>query len=151
MPENLIDKAKAATISLKEKASFWGDSLSEDNKNEIINLFKERGENKIDEIFSTLDQYKALFTEAGYKIGEVNVSLGLPPDISVSFEYLETISEAKRKEIQAKVIESKIANIILVGLFKASDYASKIKIGELKLSSITMTLGLIPSVEISLT
>jgi hypothetical protein len=105
---------------------------------------------KIEEVFVSIDKFKSLFYEAGYEVSGINVSLGLPPDISISFKFLGSVDEAKRKEIETKLGENKSALIILNSLFKASDYTEKIKVGELTLKSINIKLGLIPSISVSL-
>jgi hypothetical protein len=150
MSENIFDKAKSVAGSLKNKVTNLSDIFQDKDKEDIISVFKEKGEDKIDEVFSILDQYKSLFFDAGYEIGGINVSLGLPPDISVSFKFLGSVDENKRNEIESKTTDSKLASIILSSLFKASDFAEKIKVGDLKLKSINIKLGLIPSISVSL-
>jgi len=150
MSENILDKAKAAAQSLKTKVANLNEVFGDSDKNEIINQFKEKGENKVEEVFSIIDQFKSLFYEAGYEVGGINVSLGLPPDISISFKFLGSVDDVKRNEIELKVAENKLASIILNSLFKASDFTEKIKVGEMKLKSIDITLSLIPSISVSL-
>jgi len=40
--------------------------------------------------------------------------------------------------------------MLLNSLFKASDYTEKVKVGDLKLKTINVKLGLIPSISVSL-
>jgi len=49
-----------------------------------------------------------------------------------------------------KASESKIASILLNSLFKASNFTESIKIGDMKLKSINITLGLIPGISVSI-
>ena len=150
MSDNILDKAKAAAESLKGKTESLNEIFGDSERDEIVNQFKEKGIDKIDEIFVSIDKFKSLFYEAGYEVSGINVSLGLPPDISISFKFLGSVDEVKRKEIETKLGENKSALIILNSLFKASDYTEKIKVGELKLKSINIKLGLIPSISVSL-
>lgn len=150
MSENILHKAKAAAQSLKTKVANLSEVFGDSDKDEIINQFKEKGENKVEEVFSIIDQFKSLFYEAGYEVGGINVSLGLPPDISISFKFLGSVDDVKRNEIKLKVAENKLAAILLSSLFKASDFTEKIKVGELKLKTINIKLGLIPSISVSL-
>jgi hypothetical protein len=113
-------------------------------------MFKEKGVDRVSEVFYGIDKFKSLFHEAGYDVGGINVSLGLPPEISISFKFLGSVDEEKRKEIVSKVSEYKLASIILSSLFKASDYTENIKVGELKLKTINVKLGIIPSISVSL-
>lgn len=49
-----------------------------------------------------------------------------------------------------KASESKIASILLNSLFKASNFTESIKIGDMKLKSINITLGLILGISVSI-
>lgn len=151
MSENILDKAKTAALSIKERATDLKTDLWNDEKAEIVNEFKEKGTEKIKEILEIVNKYKSLFYEAGYEVDSFNASLSIPPDISITFKFLGAINDDKKQEIKSKVSESKIASIILSSLFKASDFAEKIKMGEMKLKEIEITLGLIPGISISLT
>jgi len=73
----------------------------------------------------------------------------LPPDISITFKCLNALPATERNNILSKAQDSKIATMILKSLFKASDYSESIKIGEFKLRSINIKMGLIPSISVS--
>lgn len=150
MSESILDKAKSMADSLKEKVSGLSDIMLDNDKDEIIKQFKEKGESKIDDIFTTIDQYRNVFSDAGYEVGGMNISLGLPPDITIIFKFLGTVDSEKRNELEAKVDQNRLAAIILGSLFKASDFSEKIKVGELKLKTINIKLGLIPSISVAL-
>lgn len=150
MSENILDRAKAAAQSVKSKVTNLNEAFGDSDKDEIVNQFKEKGTEKVEEVFTIIDQSKSLFYEAGYEVGGINISLGLPPDISIAFKFLGSVDDNKRKEIEIKVAESKLGSILLNSLFKASDFAEKIKVSELKLKTINIKLGLIPSISVSL-
>lgn len=150
MSENIFDKAKSAAQSLTEKVTNLSEVFGDSDKDEIINLFKEKNDERVEEMFKNIYQFKTLFYEAGYDIGGISVSLGLPPDISISFKFLGPVNETKRKEIVTKVSENKIASIILSSLFRASDFTEKINVGVMKLKTINVKLGLIPSISVNL-
>lgn len=150
MTEGILDKAKSLSDSLKDKVTGLNEFMIENDKNEIISLFKEKGVSKIDEIFETIDRYRSVFTDAGYQIGGINTSLGIPPDITIVFKFLGTIDTEKRKLVLEEAEENKLVIIILESLFKASDLSEKIKVGELTLKTINVKLGLIPAISIAL-
>ena len=150
MSESLLGKAKAAAESIKGKAVSFNEIFGDSERDEIVNQFKEKGMDKIDEVFVSIDKFKSLFSEAGYEVSGINVSLGLPPDISISFKFLGSVDEVKRKEIESRLSENKLPYLILNSLFKASDYAEKVKVGNFKLRTINIKLGLIPSISVSL-
>ncbi|MFZ2864015.1 MAG: hypothetical protein WA440_04615 [Ignavibacteriaceae bacterium] len=150
MTEGILDKAKSLSDSLKDKVTGLNEFMIENDKNEIISLFKEKGVSKIDEIYETIDRYRSVFTDAGYQIGGINSSLGIPPDITIVFKFLGTIDTEKRKLVLEEAEENKLVIIILESLFKASDFSEKIKVGELTLKTINVKLGLIPAISIAL-
>jgi hypothetical protein len=150
MSENILDKAKAAATSVTEKISSIKENLWDDEKSEIINQFKDKAEGKLNEVMDTINKYKSLFTEAGYDIHSMSVSLSIPPDISMKFTFLGAVDKAKREDILFRASESKLATIMLKSLFKASDFAEIIKVGQMKLKSIDITLGLIPGISITI-
>lgn len=149
MTENLIDKAKAAAQTLKLKVAGFNEILADTDKLEITTLFKEKGEEKVEEVMLLLQKYKSVFKEAGYEIGGISASVSIPPDISISFKFLGSVDEIKREEIKSKIIDDKMAAILLNSLFKASDYTEKIRAGDISLKTINIKLGLIPSTSVS--
>ena len=86
MTENLMDKAKAAAHTLKLKVAGFNEILADSDRHEITARFKEKGEEKVEEIILLLQKYKSVFTEAGYEIGGITASVSIPPDISISRE-----------------------------------------------------------------
>jgi hypothetical protein len=98
---------------------------------------------------STFSEYASLFKEAGYDIGSINANVSLPPEISITFKYLDSAALEKRDGLIQKAKDNKVAVIILKSLFKASDFSESIKLGNYKLNSINVKLGLIPGISIS--
>ncbi|MDZ7624055.1 MAG: hypothetical protein U5J96_06355 [Ignavibacteriaceae bacterium] len=135
--------------SAKEKLNAAKENLFDDEKREIIEQFKGSGQEKIKETLTTFNQYSLLFKEAGYDLSSINASVSIPPDISISFKYLDSAPVEKREELIGKAKENKIAVIILKSLFKASDFSESLKMGNFKLKTINVKLGLIPGISIS--
>jgi len=149
MGEGIFEKAKASLELAKGKLSDVRESFFDDAKKEIIEQFKDSGQEKIKEILTTFNQYSSLFKESGYELGAIYASVSIPPDISISFKCLDTVAIEKREELLERAKENKIAVIILKSLFKASDYSETIRMGNFKLKTINIKLGLIPGVSIS--
>jgi hypothetical protein len=149
MGDGILDKAKLSIESAKEKLNTAKENLFNDEKREIIEHFKGSGQEKIKETITIFNQYSSLFKEAGYDLNSINASISIPPDISISFKYLDSAPVEKREELIGKVKENKIAAIILQSLFKASDFSESIKMGNFKLKTINIKLGLIPGISIS--
>ena len=149
MANNILDSAKASLGSAKEKIKNVTDNLFNDEEKEIIEQFKSSGQDKLIDSLSTFSEYAAIFKEAGYELGSINANVSLPPEISVTFKYLDSASVEKRDGLVQKAKDNKVAVIILKSLFKASDFSESIKIGNYKLKSINVKLGLIPGISVS--
>jgi len=149
MVDNILDSAKASLGSAKEKIKSVTENLFDDEEKEIIEQFKSSGQEKMKETLSTFSEYAALFKEAGYELGSINANVSLPPEISITFKYLDSAPLEKREGLIQKANDNKVAVIILKSLFKASDFSESIKLGSYKLKSINVKLGLIPGISIS--
>jgi len=149
MVDNILDSAKASLESAKKKIKSVTENLFDDEKKEIIEQFKDSGQEKIKETFTTFNEYASLFKEAGYEPSTINASVSIPPEISITFKYLDSAPVDKRDGLIQKANDNKVAVIILNSLFKASDFSESIKLGNYKLKSINVKLGLIPGISIS--
>ena len=149
MSKSIIESAKASLESAKGKINNIKENLFDDEKKAIVEHFKDSGQEKIKETLSTFNQYSLLFREAGYELSSINASVSIPPDISISFKCLDGVPIDNRPGLLKETGENKIATIILKSLFKASDFAAAMKMGEFKLKSINIKLGLIPGISIS--
>lgn len=149
MVDNILDSAKASLESAKEKIKSVTENLFDDEEKEIIEQFKSSGQDKMKETLSTFSEYASLFKEAGYELGSINANVSLPPEISITFKYLDSAPVEKRDGLIEKAKDNKVAVIILKSLFKASDFSESIKLGNYKLKSINVKLGLIPGISIS--
>jgi hypothetical protein len=149
MVDNILGSAKASLDSAKEKIKSVTENLFDDEEKEIIEQFKSSGQDKIKETFLTFSEYASLFKEAGYDIGSINANVSLPPEISITFKYLDSAPVEKRVGLIERAKENKVAVIILKSLFKASDYSEAMKLGSFKLKTINIKLGLIPGISVS--
>ena len=149
MVDNILDSAKASLESAKEKIKSVTENLFDDEQKEIIEQFKSSGQEKMKETLSTFTEYASLFKEAGYEIGSINANVSLPPEISITFKYLDSAPLEKRDALIQQAKDNKVAVIILKSLFKASDFSESIKLGNYKLKTISVKLGLIPGISIS--
>lgn len=150
MEENILGKAKAAMESVKHKVTELKEDFLDEEKKAIVEEYKEKGEAKTKELVETLNNYQKLFIEAGYDINSISASLSIPPDISISFKFLGSVDDDKHTEILERAKENKMVSIIIKSLFKSTEFADTIKIGQMKLKTINITLGLIPKISISI-
>jgi hypothetical protein len=149
MDESFLSKAIDSVAAVKEKVSDLKENLWDDEKRQIIEELKDGTAEKLKSILETLNNYTSLFKEAGYEVNSINVSVALPPDMSVSFKCLEAIPLSERVNIFNRVQENKIATLLLKSLFRASDFSATITLGEYRLRTINIKMGLIPGISVS--
>jgi hypothetical protein len=149
MSKNIIESAKASLESTKGKINEAKTFLFNDEKKEIIELYKGSGQEKIKETIKTFNDHAALFKQSGYELSSINAGVSIPHDISISFNCLDSVPVDDRLVLLAQTRDNKIAALILKSLFKASDFALAMKMGELTLKSINVKLGLIPGISVS--
>ncbi len=132
-----IDKFKAG---LKEKVS---------SINETISDFKEEGRDKLLNSVNGLTNVIPLVAQTGYTLKSVNVELSLPPGITMQFVKQENISKEKRDEILEANKDNELLKSIVKALVMADEFHNKIKMGNLKMSTISISLSLPPKVSIN--
>ena len=146
--DNLIEKAKDSASTISDKIVEVKDNLIGEESGAIMEEFKDAGSNKVTEIVDMLDESKSYISRSGYELGSMNISLGIPPKISLSFNYKSSVSEEERNKLLIEVAARKVLSIILKCLFKAGDFYSSAKFKEYKLGSVDISLGLAPGVSI---
>jgi len=148
LPDNLKEKLQEGVSAVTEKIDDIKEVVWDEDKSEIIGEFKDSGTNKIKEIFTQISDSNALIQRSGFMLIDLEVALGLPPEIGAVFHQTKKISSEEREEILKETADKKIVKIILNCLFKASDYYDKISIASYKLDKIVLTLGLAPGIKI---
>ncbi len=148
MTENILNKMKEATSSIKEKVidlkeDFWGDE-----EKEIISEFKDGGTQKVKEILSNANNSAAIFLKSGYELKNVSIKLGIPPSITATFQFNNSITEEEKAQILSETKDNKIIYIIVTCLFKAGDFYEAVKMGDYKLNNVVITLGLTPGITV---
>ena len=148
MEENIFNKAKSSATSIKQKIGEFKDSFWDEEKKEIIEQFKESGKGKITEIVESISSSSEIFNKAGYTFNQIEITLGLPPDLVLEFSKNESISGEEKNQITEETKDNKIVSLIIKSLFKANDFADSLKIGDRKLKSVEITLGITPGISI---
>jgi hypothetical protein len=146
---DLIEKAKESASAITDKIVEIKENLIGEESKAIMDEFKEAGSSKVKEIVEMLEDSKNYITRSGYEFSSVHVSLGLPPEIGLSFNYKSEVGEAERTQLMEEVKDRKVLSIILKCLFKAGDFYAAAKFKEYKLGSVDISLGLTPGVNIN--
>ena len=148
---DLIEKAKDSASTITNKISDLKGNLIGDESKAIMDEFKDAGTNKTKEIADMLEESKSYITRAGYELSSLHVSLGLPPQIVLSFNYKSEIGDEERKKLLEEVEGRRVLSIILKCLLKAGDFYKSAKFKEYRLGSVDISLGLTPGVNINFT
>jgi hypothetical protein len=149
MPDNLLSKVKESASSVKDKISDWKEDLWGEEHKKIIQEFRDSGTAKIKEVLENIGGSSAIFLQSGYELRNVNINLGLPPLIVATFHFLKDISEEEQKRVLEETKKSNLIHLIITCLLKASNYFDKIKVGDYKMSSVSIALGLTPGININ--
>lgn len=153
MAENIFDKAKeaakGAVSNVTDKVISFKDNYLGDEQNEIIEDFKEAGSNKVKETLDSINDSIGIIKSAGYEFKGLGVSLGLSPSITLSFHYLNSISDDEKNDIFKQVEDKKTVKMILRLLFKAGDFYTSINLGEQSLDAVNISLGLSPGISLT--
>ena len=148
MQETFFSKVKETTSSMTKKISDLKEDLWGEEQKQIIAEFKDSSTSKIQENLYKLGNSSDLFLRSGYELKDVNINLGIPPDITTSFHFLKDISEEEQNELLEETKDNRLIHIIIKCLLKASNYFDNIKVGDFKLSSVSISLGLTPGINI---
>lgn len=147
--DDLIEKAKESTTSITDKFNELRENLIGDESKAIMDEFKNAGVSKVKEIANMLNDSKTFIIRAGYELTSLNVSLGLPPEIGLSFKNRSEVNDEDKKQLLEEVENRKVLSIILKCLFKADEFYQTAKFQEYKLDSVDISLGLTPGVNIN--
>jgi hypothetical protein len=151
MADNIFSKVKESASALKDKVSDLRENIWGDEQKQIIQEFKDSGTSKIKEVLENIGGSSAIFLQSGYELKNVSINLGLPPDIVTTFQFIKDISEEEQKRVLDETKKSSIIHLIITCLLKASNYFDKIKVGDYKMSSVSISLGLTPGININFT
>ena len=148
MEENIFSKVKSSAASIKEKIGDFKDSFWDEEKEEIIKQFADSGKGKITEMVESINRSSELFNKAGYSLNQIEITLGLPPDLVLEFSKKESISDEEENQLIEETKDNKIVSLIIKSLFKANDFANSLKIGDRKLKSVEITFGITPGISV---
>ncbi|MDR3609784.1 MAG: hypothetical protein P4L27_04430 [Ignavibacteriaceae bacterium] len=148
MKGKIFSKVKETASSITEKISDIKEDLWGEEQKLIIQEFKDSSSAKIKDTLEKIGNSSDLFVRAGYELNDVSINLGIPPDITTSYHFLKDIPEEEQNKLLEETKESKLIHLIIQCLLKASNYFDKIKVGNYKMSSVSISLGLTPGINI---
>ena len=99
----------------------------------------------------TLDQANLLLKllqDAGYRVGDVDVDLGVPPAISISLKTGPMTSDAKMDSIYEANKGNDVLALVLGGLIQANKLRDKVKLETIELKDTKIVLKATPSISL---
>jgi hypothetical protein len=106
--DDLIEKAKESASTITDKISELKDNLIGDESEVIMDEFKDAGAKKVNAIAVMIDESKIYITRAGYELTSLSVSLGLPPQVGLSFKYQSDVNDDDRKKLLEEVEDRRV-------------------------------------------
>lgn len=113
---------------------------------DLIGDIKESGSEMIDSYFSDLQDSPDIIKRSGYVLNDIEVHLGLPPEITGIFTFERNISDEEWENLLAETEGKSHLNALLKGLYKAERISEKIELGKFKLDAVQITLSIPPQI-----
>ena len=147
--EAILNKVIETASTISEKVDEIKEDIWGEEQKLIIEEFRESGSQKVKDILNNLNNSSELFDRAGFHLSNLNISLGIPPEISSDFKAIKIITMEERETLISEVADNRIVTLVMKCLFKANDFYDKIKFGTYKLDVVNITLGLTPGINMN--
>ena len=147
--ETILNKVIETASTISEKVDEIKEDIWGEEQKLIIEEFRESGSQKVKDILNNLNNSSELFDRAGFHLSNLNISLGIPPEISSDFKAIKIITMEERETLINEVADNRIVTLVMKCLFKANDFYDKIKFGTYKLDVVNITLGLTPGINMN--
>ena len=147
--EAILNKVIETASTISEKVDEIKEDIWGEEQKLIIEEFRESSSQKVKDILNNLNNSSELFDRAGFHLSNLNISLGIPPEISSEFKAIKIITMEERETLINEVADNRIVTLVMKCLFKANDFYDKIKFGTYKLDVVNITLGLTPGINMN--
>ncbi|MBK6537895.1 MAG: hypothetical protein IPG09_09015 [Ignavibacteria bacterium] len=147
--EAILNKVIETASTISEKVDEIKEDIWGEEQKLIIEEFRESSSQKVKDILNNLNNSSELFDRAGFHLSNLNISLGIPPEISSDFKAIKIITMEERESLISEVADNRIVTLVMKCLFKANDFYDKIKFGTYKLDVVNITLGLTPGINMN--
>ena len=113
----------------------------------MVASLKDYGIEKINELWTQLENSTDVFGKTGYSITAININVAIPPVITINLDQVENISDEVEEQLLKENKDKAILYPILVALFKANAIQKSINSVQYKFSGISIAMGITPSIE----
>jgi hypothetical protein len=129
--------ASSLESSLDESLSFLSD-------------IKEAGAEKIDTLVKKIQELAPLIDQTGFHMNELEVGIGIPPEIVLAFEKEKDVDAETIEELLKANEDKPLLSLIIHTLQKADALVKGMNLSNFKLGQLSMKIGLPPDVTIKL-
>lgn len=133
--------------SVKEKYAEITENISGLLNIEVLSNLKDYGVEKINDIWSQIENSSDVFAKTGYSITSIQINVAIPPVITLSLNQVENISDEEEEKLLLAHKDQTFLYAILVALFKANAIQKSINSVHYKFSGLTIGMGITPSIE----
>ena len=113
----------------------------------LLKPIREKAESEIQHLLTELhEKYFPAIKEAGFGVGEIQITVGVPTALTLHLQRFERIREAKQEELLEKYRDDPTALAILEALFAADRF----KVEGFTADGVQVTLGFPPSTTVVL-
>ena len=113
---------------------------------EKVTDLKDAGADKVSDYLNELSNGLPIISEAGFSVDSINLEMGLPPDISISFNKTNEVKAELIEELIRQHKDKKILTAVLKALQGANYIQQKITLNKFVFSGVTVKLGIPPAV-----
>lgn len=145
--ENIISKVTEATTSITDKIADWKTEFLDDEKQNIIQEFKENGKEKITQILIDLESSTEQLSKIGYSFNAFSIDLGIPPSISLSFDVKSITDEKATSKISDDI--HPMLKIVLQALIRTNSFNQTITSKNFALIQVNIKLGILPDIALN--
>ena len=149
----LIDRATKA----KEQAQSSLSSLvskSDELREQAAAMVEDVKDASLAKLQETLDDFNSalpVLREAGYSLEGITLGMGIPPTLNADFSAAQDASSVSVERLLTQHADKKLTVVLIKALHNAWLMQTKITIGGLTPTGISVDVGLIPSVSVSFT
>jgi len=140
------EQAQSSLSSLASKT----DELREQAAAKIEEV-KDAGMAKLMETLDDFNSALPILREAGYALKGITLGMGIPPSMIAEFRPSQDLSSENIERLLTQHADKKLTMVLIRALHNAWLVQTKIAIGGLAPTGISVDVGLIPSVSVSFT
>lgn len=111
-----------------------------------VSNIKDTGAEKVRSIMDELNNSSDIIAKSGFNLDEIEISLGIPPEVIGCFHFIKKISDEEKKKLLEETEEKPTVNTVLKCLFKGEEFYSKMKLGKFKMDIIELSMGITPGI-----